>query len=116
MEKVPGNDFLEVVATEGLAHLAEHLYVQKFCAKQLVSRFYICDLQVDPVLEEGFRVAISQPPSLDDDSWSWWFDNQESLGSPRGALYGAQCVKSQLNKGYTISDLLMQPAGDVLGL
>lgn len=116
MEEVGGQQLVERVATEGLAYLGEHGYIEKFCSKQVLSRFFSgCDFAKDPVLHEGF-LAIQDVPYVYGSASLEWFSAKTILDVPNGALFGVQRVHHQLERGHTLADLVRQPAGDVLGL
>jgi hypothetical protein len=105
---------LESNATEGLAYVAEHLYITKFCGKQVCSMLFEHDLEIDPMLESEFKnVSLSGNSSQAHRRWS-----EASTRSviPNGALYGAQRVYQQLNDGRSIAELISRPAEEVLGL
>ena len=105
---------LELAASEGLAYMADELYRQKYYGKRLVSKFFDFDLDADPQLEARILDNAQQSTYSQDGERAYF---TSSVPNWRGGdLYGIQRVKAQLEKGFTISDLISQPAEDVLGL
>lgn len=112
-------DFMELAASEGLAYNAEELYVQKYGGKQIMSDFMDSELYgVDQQLLEAFNDIVRSPKSrYDRHAHKQWFVGKTKHTYVRdGSLLGAQLVQQQLQKGYTLPDLMKLPAEDVLGL
>jgi hypothetical protein len=108
-------NIMERAATEGLACIAEHLHLVKFCGKYVTSHFAYIDLRPDSDLAEAFTEFSVE--NSDDDNAHAWFDTRyygKTLGF--GSVFGSQRVYAMLQKGYDIADLIRQPAEDVLGL
>lgn len=116
MEQVEYKGLAERIASEGLAYAAEELYRQRFCAKQVASRFVASDFEVNPALAARFSDLMgddtSEQPILDR-----YFDEESACQDmPDGALYGMQQVHRRLGAGRRLADLLHQPATALLGL
>lgn len=108
------DNLAELVATEGLAYMAEQLYTKKFCSKQVVPKLQDWDVdKIDPELREGFTVANANSVGLTRASLRW-HERMSSSFAGNGALYGAQCVQQHLNAGHSIADMLYRPAEELL--
>lgn len=116
MEHVGRLDFVELVATEGLAYIAQHLYEQKFCGKQVLSKFWHEeDLNIDQQLDTTFREFVSEDRFSEEDKEEWSFSRGYS-SIPHGALYGAQRVWKRLSAGAELAELVSLPAEVILDL
>ncbi|MDB5170073.1 MAG: hypothetical protein JWN82_469 [Candidatus Saccharibacteria bacterium] len=107
----------EAVATEGLAYLAGHKYILDFAGKQLVSRIMDSDLEPDQHLARRFgRLARSQAYRSPD--MAPWLNGggEASATIPPAALYGVQLVQQQLDRGYTLPELITLPSREALGI
>jgi hypothetical protein len=116
-ERFPAkNDFVEVAASEGLAYLAQRAYIAKFCGKQLLPQIMDDELeQPDPALQERLKaIASGQVTYTETSKWFHYYAADHFVNN--GSLIGAQLVQQQANKGFSIPDLMNQPAGDILGL
>jgi uncharacterized protein YjaZ len=115
-EQYPMTNPVELVATEGLAHVAQRAYIAQFCAKQIVPPILDYDLeQPDPALYEQLR-AVANGHGTYHESYEW--AKEVGIGNEvnNGSLIGTQLVHRLVNKGYSLPDLMNQPAGDILGL
>jgi hypothetical protein len=135
LERYHSNSLVEVAASEGLAYTAQEVYIGKFCAKQLVHSIPEYDLETpNPVLLERLK-DIAETENKESDAAFYlrmkenankqvnasdeekWFEEYDASPFVRnGSLIGAQLVRSQVEKGYTLSDLMNLPAGEVLSL
>jgi hypothetical protein len=105
----------ELAASEGLAYLGADEYRRRMCATQLTPRFYDFDLTPSRELEERFMANYSKP-YRNVRTNSWFNVNTNDFCPPAGDLFGMQRINQHLLRGHTISDLLYQPAEELLGL
>lgn len=115
-ERVDRDDCVELAATEGLAHIAEYEHVKKFFGKLLVAKLFDFDLEYpDPKLREGFQMIAADPQSTD--HHYEWFEGKTAHEFMRdGDVYGAQCIWQHVQAGFTLQDLMQQPAEELLDL
>ncbi|HET8709288.1 MAG TPA: hypothetical protein VFL85_03325 [Candidatus Saccharimonadales bacterium] len=116
-ERESSRTILELAASEGLAHMSAELYRQKLIGKSALNQTFLADeLVLDPALAEELQeVAALDVRAPEAQEWLMKRPYGE-LGMRIVDYVGSQHVHAQLERGRTISDLMNQSAGDVLGL
>lgn len=115
MERFKLGSWAELAVSEGLAYLGAEEYRRKVCATQVVPRFFDIDLTPSRELEAEFAANYAKP-FKDARNNSWFNASTQDFCPPAGDLFGMQRINQHLLRGHTISDLMYQPAEELLGL
>lgn len=114
-ERFETASWAELATSEGLAYLGGDEYRRKMCAAHVAPRFFDLDLTPSRELQEQF-MANCHKPYKDARNNSWFNASTNDFCPPAGDLFGIQRINQHLLRGHTISDLLYQPAEELLGL